>query len=124
MSLEKILEPEVRNSESFRPTDTRVSHDGSVAQAKSELLHDLDREQRKVRNISAQSLIWVYILLFFTLLFIMPKIYIANQIYYISKDINTKYHKYTALLEENRHLKKEIERLQYQRSVVDPVEIP
>ena len=95
-----------------------------IVRAKNELLHDLDREQKKARNISAQSLIWVYIVLFFVLLVVLPKIYIANQIYYVSKDINTKYHKYTALLEENRALKRDIEQLNYQRQVIDSVEIP
>ena len=92
--------------------------------AKSELLEDLDREQQKPKNLSAHTLIWTYIILFFVLLFILPKIYIANQIYYISKDINTKYHKYTALLEEKRHLQKKIEELQYQSQVVDEIDTP
>ncbi len=92
--------------------------------AKSQLLEDLDQEQKKVKNISAHTLIWTYIIVFFVLLFILPKIYIANQIYYISRDINTKYHKYTALLEEKRHLQKKIEALHYQSQIVDDIEVP
>ncbi len=117
----------MQNSESFRQSPPgREPERGKegIFRAKNELLYDLDQEQRKPKNISIQSLIWVYIVLFFTLLIILPKIYIANQIYYVSKDINTKYHKYTALLEENRYLKKKIEQLNYQRQVVDSVEIP
>lgn len=91
---------------------------------KSELLYDLDSAHRREENLSVQNLLWVYIVLFLFLLFLLPKIYIANQIYYISKDINTKYHKYTALIEENRYLKKEIEHLNYQMQVVNDVEIP
>ncbi|HHD77783.1 MAG TPA: hypothetical protein ENK97_03260 [Campylobacteraceae bacterium] len=121
-----IQEPEAQNSEFSRPetfTGRRRGSEG-ITEAKNELLQDLDREQLKPLNISAQSLIWVYIVLFFTLLVTLPRIYIANQVYYVSKDINTKYHKYTALLEENRYLKKRIEQLTYQRQVVDSVEIP
>ncbi len=122
----------MQNSEFSRPVTIPQNKEKGKTQsvkegifrAKNELLHDLDEEQHKARNISAQSLIWVYILLFFVLMVILPKIYIANQIYYVSKDINTKYHKYTALLEENRYLKKRIEQLNYQRQVVDSVEIP
>jgi cell division protein FtsL len=93
-------------------------------EAKTELLEDLDQEQKKAKNISAHTLVWTFIILFFVLLFILPKIYIANQIYYISKDINTKYHKYTALLEEKRYLQKKIEELQYQSQVVDDIDMP
>ncbi len=114
----------MQNSESFRHSKSDAKSNGSIARAKSELLHDLDTQQRHVENISLQSLLWVYIVLLFVLLFTLPKIYISSQIYYISKDINSKYHKYTALLEENRHLKKKIEQLNYERSVLDDVEIP
>ena len=110
----------MQNSESFR----QKPRSRSITQAKNELLNDLDSEQQRAENISLQSLLWVYIVLLFVLLFTLPKIYISNQIYYISKDINSKYHKYTALLEENRILKKKIEQLNYERSVLDDVEIP
>ncbi len=121
--MNKTLEPEAQNSEFSRPAE-KIRGGRVEPHAKEQLLHDLDQEQRRIRNISLQSLIWVYIVLFFVLLFVLPKIYIANQIYYVSKDINTKYHKYTALLEENRYLKKEIEELNYQMQVVNDVEIP
>jgi cell division protein FtsB len=111
----------VQNSESSGLQHRRQS---SITYAKNELLNDLDSEQRRAKNISLQSLLWVYIVLLFVLLLILPKIYISNQIYYISKDINTKYHKYTALLEENRLLKKKIEQLNYERNVLDDVAIP
>ncbi len=114
--MEKILEPEVQNSDSLRRN--------SNTKAKSELLSQLDDEQNREKNISFSSLIWTYIVVFFALLFLLPKIYISNQIYYISKDINKKYHKYTALREENRYLKKKIEQLQYQNQIIDDIELP
>ncbi|GEM_PF-795675 len=118
--MNETLAHEVPNSDSSGQKRSRMNQTG----AKSELLEDLDREQQKPKNLSAHTLIWTYIILFFVLLFILPKIYIANQIYYISKDINTKYHKYTALLEEKRHLQKKIEELQYQNQVVDEIDTP
>ncbi len=114
--MEKIQEPEVQNSDSLKLN--------SNTKAKSELLLQLDKEQKREKNISFGSLIWTYIVVFFVLLFLLPKIYISNQIYYISKDINKKYHKYTALREENRFLKKKIEQLQYQNQIVDDIELP
>jgi len=110
----------VQNSESSAQKHSR----SKVRSAKAELLADLDREQKKTKELSAHTLVWTYIVLLFVLLFILPKIYIANQIYYISKDINTKYHKYTALLEEKRHLQKKIEELQYQSQIVDEIDTP
>ncbi len=111
-----IQEREAQNLDSLRQN--------SDIKAKSELLLQLDIEQKREKNISLGSLIWVYIVVFFALLFLLPKIYISNQIYYISKDINKKYHKYTALREENRYLKKRIEKLQYQNRIIDDIELP
>ena len=118
--MNQIPEQEVPNSDSSRP----LSYEKVYVKGRSELLDDLDSEQKKVRNIPLQTLLWTYIVLFFVLLFVLPKIYIANQIYYISKDINTKYHKYTALLEENKYLRKKIEELNYQSQIIDDMEIP
>ncbi len=118
--MQKTLAHEVPNSDSSVQTPDDTPH----ADAKDQLLSDLDKVQRKEENIPFQTLVWTYIVLFFVLMFILPKIYIANQIYYISRDINQKYHKYTALIEENRHLRKKIEQLQYQSQVVDDITVP
>ncbi len=91
---------------------------------KSELLEDYDSEQKYEENISLRSLLLTYLVIFFTLAFILPKIYIANQVYYISKDINKQYHKYAALREENRYLQKKLETLKYKTQVIDDLEIP
>ena len=118
--MQKTLAHEAQNSDS----SARIPDDSTSVGAKDQLLSDLDKVQRKEENIPFQTLVWTYIVLLFVLMFILPKIYIANQIYYISRDINHKYHKYTALIEENRHLRKKIEQLQYQSQVVDDITVP
>ena len=86
------------------------------------LLHAYDTELNRAKNISFKSLIYVFITIFFVLALLLPKIYISNQIYYISKDINTKYHKFTALQEEQAHLNRELELVRYQVEVLDELE--
>ena len=114
--MKKTQEQEVRNLEYLKQN--------SATKAKTELLTQLDDVQSVAQNISFSTLIWTFIIVFFTLLFVLPKIYIANQVYYVSKDINKQYHKYTALREENRYLKKQMEEFNYQNQIVNNVEIP
>ncbi len=114
--MKKTQEQEVQNSESLKQSSRSL--------AKTELLTQIDDMQNVEQNISFSTLIWTFILVFFMLLFILPKIYIANQVYYVSKDINKQYHKFTALREENRYLKNQIEKFNYQNQIVNDVEIP
>ncbi len=107
-------EAEVQNSESSTSNDE--------SSEKEILLNQYDEALRKPKNLSIKSLIFVYVLIALALALLLPKIYISNQIYYISKDINTKYHTYTALKEENAHLKRELELIRYQVEVVDELE--
>ena len=86
------------------------------------LLDEYDEALRKPKNLSIKSLLLVYMVIALVLALILPKIYISNQIYYISKDINTKYHTYTALKEENAHLKRKLELMRYQVEVIDELE--
>lgn len=46
----------------------------------------------------------VYMVMFVAFLLILPKIYIKNQIYYMSRDIHKLYSEYSILSEENRVL--------------------
>ncbi len=59
--------------------------------------------------------------MFLVFALLLPKIYIGNQIYYLSKEINTLYHKYTALEEERDHLQKQLELVRYKVQILDNV---
>jgi len=55
-------------------------------QEKEELLTLHDEEQKREVNLSFKTLVMVYLAVFIALALFLPKIYIANQIYYISRD--------------------------------------
>jgi len=86
------------------------------------LLEAYTKEQYREKNISFKTLLWVYLALSITLSILLLKVYISNEIYYTSKEITSLYHKYTALKEENKRLKMELERNEYQSQVLDTIE--
>jgi len=103
-------------------TDAEVQNLDSLDLLKSEkeiLLEELEKERRRAKNITFRELLFIYFLILVALGIILPKIYIANQVYYTSKEINTLYHKYTALKEEKAALLREIEALKYRINVQD-----
>lgn len=110
----KTQEAEVQNLESLELKDN--------INARDQLLEDFDYEQNRPKDISSKTLFLVYICVFLALLVFLPKVYIGNQIYYSSKEVNKMYHKYTALEEEQAYLKRELEKLRYQTHVLDDIE--
>jgi len=85
------------------------------------LLEEYDQALHRVTNISFKNLLLVYAVMLLFLAIVLPKIYISNQIYYSSKNINNQYHKYMALKEENAHLQRELELIRYQLEVLDDI---
>ena len=49
----------------------------------------------------------------------MPKIYLRNNIYYISKDINKLHSHYVSLKEENKFLQQQLEKMKYKNQIMD-----
>lgn len=88
---------------------------------RSELLHHLDEEQKKEKNLDFKTLLLVYLALFVAFLIILPKVYIKNEIYYISRDISKLYSQYSILEEENRYLKQKVESIRFKNQILDPV---
>jgi cell division protein FtsL len=66
-----------------------------------------------------QTLLIVLGVLFVTLLLLMPKIYLQNNIYYVSKDINRLHTQYVSLKEENKALKQQHEDALFQNQIMD-----
>ncbi len=90
---------------------------------KQELLNDYDLERKKEKNIEFKFLLVVYLAIFLGLLLLLPKIYIKNQIYYISRDINKLNSEYSVLKEENRALKQKVEYIRFKNQVLDSVQV-
>lgn len=66
-------------------------------------------------NLNGRDLIWAtFIFLGFIVVF-APKIYIASQIYYLSRDIAKSQHHLELLQEENRTLKQDLEDFKFQQ---------
>ncbi len=66
-----------------------------------------------------KSLIIVLSTLAISLALFFPKIYLANNIYYISKDINKLYANYISLKEENRFLQQQLEDMKFKNQIID-----
>jgi len=84
---------------------------------KQELLESYDEE----KNLDFKFLLLVYLSLAVAFLIILPKIYIKNQIYYISRDIHKLYSENSILEEENRYLKQKLESIRFKNQVLDSV---
>ncbi|EAU00260.2 MULTISPECIES: hypothetical protein [Campylobacter] len=89
---------------------------------KEELLELHDDEQKREINLSFKTLVMVYLAMFIALAIFLPKIYIANQIYYISRDIADISGKRDMLLEENRALSIKLENLRYKNQILNSLQ--
>jgi len=65
------------------------------------------------------SLLLVFSLLTVTLILYTPKIFLRNNIYYVSKDINKLYSHYISLKEENRFLGQQLEDMKFKNQIMD-----
>lgn len=71
-------------------------------------------------NLTARnSIIIVFICLFVALVIYFPKIYLRNNIYYVSKDINKLYAHYISLQEENKFLSQQLEDMKFKNQIID-----
>ncbi len=84
---------------------------------KQELLEQYDEE----KNLDFKFLLLIYLSLAVAFSIILPKIYIKNQIYYISRDIHKLYSEDSILKEENTYLKQKLESIRFKNQVLDSV---
>lgn len=75
---------------------------------KEELFFD---NQKKGLDINA--LFWAYVILIFSLLIVLPKIYLASNIYYVSRDISKLQTQENLLKEENNRLERDLEDVRF-----------
>ncbi|NVJ53498.1 MAG: hypothetical protein HWD90_07365 [Campylobacteraceae bacterium] len=68
---------------------------------------------------SRNSLLIVFGTLLLTLILFFPKIFLANNIYYVSKDINKLYAHYISLKEENKFLAQQLEDMKFKNQIED-----
>ena len=65
------------------------------------------------------AIVIVFAILFFILALYFPKIYLRNNIYYVSKDINRLYAHYISLQEENTFLAQQLEDMKFKNQIID-----
>jgi len=65
------------------------------------------------------SIITVFFLLILFLVIFIPKIYLRNNIYYLSKDVNKLYSHYLSLKEEEKHLKQQLENEKFKNQITN-----
>ena len=88
---------------------------------KNELLDEYDAQLKVEKNLDFRFLMLVYMVMFVAFLLILPKIYIKNQIYYMSRDISKLYGEYSILKEENRVLKQNLENIRFKNQILDTI---
>ena len=66
-----------------------------------------------------KSLLIVFGVMFASLIIFIPKIYLRNNIYYVSKDINKLYTQHISLKEENKFLKQQHEDALFKNQIMD-----
>lgn len=66
-----------------------------------------------------KALFLAFAMLIFALVVFIPKIYLRNNIYYISKDINKLNAQYISLKEENKFLKQQHEDALFKNQIMD-----
>ena len=72
-----------------------------------------------IRLNASNSLFIVFLLLIIGLFLYFPKIYLRNNIYYVSKDINRLYAHYISLQEENTFLSQQLEDMKFKNQIID-----
>jgi len=83
---------------------------------KNDLLDQYDAEQKVEKNLDFRFLLLVYMVMFVAFLVILPKIYIKNQIYYMSRDISKLYG-------EHSILKQNLENIRFKNQILDTIYI-
>ena len=71
-------------------------------------------------NLNAKNSILIVLVIFIlAMVLFIPKIYLRNNIYYTSKDINKLYAHYISLKEENRFLSQQLEDMKFKNQIMD-----
>jgi len=86
---------------------------------KEQLLEEYERHQKKEANLEPKLLLMMFALLFLAIALVAPKIYLRNNIYFVSKDIYKLQTEKDSLEEEHRKLKRELEDMKFRHLVTD-----
>ncbi|MCZ6110727.1 hypothetical protein [Campylobacter ureolyticus] len=77
----------------------------------------------KGKGLSLFDLVVAFLILALVVVIFVPIIYIRNEIYYISRDIEELRVKHSVLVEENKDLENKIESLKFKYEIIDPLSV-
>ena len=88
-------------------------------QGKIELLDEVELVINKNRGLNATYVFTVLFSIIFVLALIFPKIYIQQQIYFISRDITKLKSEYDILKEENKFISRSVETIKFKNQIIN-----
>ncbi|MRJ03183.1 MAG: hypothetical protein GXO19_02285 [Epsilonproteobacteria bacterium] len=88
---------------------------------REELLEAYREYEESRQKIGFRELLLVTLIVAVILALFLPKVYLANEIYYTSRKINKLLDQYEILREENRLLKQRLEQQRFKNQVLDTI---
>jgi len=86
---------------------------------KQELLDEVDKYLNYKKRLDFNYFLSVIVALLFIAMFAFPKIYITEQIYYKSREIEKLKIEYETLKEENKLISASVESIKYKNQILD-----
>ncbi|MDD5373872.1 MAG: hypothetical protein PHO62_10665 [Sulfurimonas sp.] len=90
-----------------------------IASEKTELLDEVNLVLNPKESLDLNYLIYVLLSIIFVLVVLFPKIYIQQQIYFMSRDVSRLKGEYDTLKEENRLIRSSVESIRFKNQVLD-----
>lgn len=82
-----------------------------------------NNDLEKPKGLSFYDFVAAFVMLALMITIFVPVIYIRNEIYYISRDIEELRVKHSVLVEENKDLENKIESLKFRYEIIDPLSV-
>jgi len=86
---------------------------------KTELLEEVAVVLAPVKKLDATYFLYIILLLTLVCMFVFPKIYIQQQIYFKSRDISKLKSEYDTLKEENKIINASVESIKFKNQILD-----
>lgn len=86
---------------------------------KTELLEEVHRVINPTERLDFSYLLYIILMVSFFLVVMFPKIYIQQQIYFMSRDVAKLKGEYDTLKEENRLIKSSVESIRFKNQILD-----
>jgi hypothetical protein len=86
---------------------------------KLELLDEIDSVFNQKKSVDFEFLMYVLLSISFIAVTLFPKIYIQQQIYFMSRDVSKLKGEYDTLKEENKLISSSVESIRFKNQILD-----